>query len=536
MLFPEARLTGASIASHSRRASRQPRSSAESGTPLEESENLAVAAATDSNQKNPAFIRERERSGKVPVSTKIAQGFGALPGSHKDFAFNNLLLLYYSQILGVPATHASLVLAAALLADALTDPLVGAYSDNFKSRLGRRHPFMYAAAMPLGAFVVLLFSPPAGASASVLLAWLLCFTLLVRLTFTFFVVPWNALAAEFSEDYVERTSIITYRFVVGWIGGALFSFAVYTYVFAGSDAFPDPANYPAFAIVLGSLIAFWALLTTHLTRGEIAYLPQPVQATPKFALRAMLGQVLLGLGNPNFRLLFTVTLLFAGIAGVGQVFDIYMNTYFWEFKPEDLRWFGFSIIGAAAAFVAVPFLQQRFQKHQILLFSLAAVMILAILKVTLRFVDVWPGNGDPKLLIALVAHVSVVMGFLTAAGIMFGSMIADLVDEQEDRVGRRQEGVYASAIAFSAKATSSLGLIIGGMLLDHIVALPRGTQPGELTGPTLFRLAFTDGIAVPLFYAVPILLITRYTLTRERLVEIQARLKRAPAPADERSG
>ena len=73
---------------------------------------------------------------------------------------------------------------------------------------------------------------------------------------------------------------------------------------------------------------------------------------------------------------------------------------------------------------------------------------------------------------------------------------------------------------------TSLGLILGGFLLDYLVAFPRGTQPGEVEYDVLFRLAVTDGIVVPVCYFLPILMLSRYTLTRDRLTSIQAGLKR----------
>jgi Na+/melibiose symporter-like transporter len=471
------------------------------------------------------YSRQRDRNGKVPITTKLYQGIGALPGSHKDFAFNTFLLLYYSQILGVPASFTSVVLAIALVVDAVTDPMVGAYSDNFRSRLGRRHPFMYAAALPLGVCMYLLFSPPDNPSETVLLVWLLAFTLLVRLAFTFFVVPWNAVAAEFSSDYVERTSIITYRYLVGWIGGTIFTFSVYSLVFSPTAEYPagqlNPDNYPTFAIVVAGFITLWALLTTHLTKREVPYLLQPVKPTPKFELKKIAAQVLLALRSSNFRLLFICTLLFAGIAGVGQVFDIYMNTYYWEFKPADLRWYGLTILGAMIAFATVPVYQRKFEKQDILVVAIGVACILPIIKVTFRFLDIWPDNGDPLLLVLFIILAIFVVYALTTAGIMFGSMIADLVDEQEFTVHRRQEGVYSSAIGFSAKATSSLGLIVGGLLLDAVISFPRGTAVGEVADPTLFRLALTDGIVVPMFFLIPILMLRGYSLTRSRLEDIQ---------------
>lgn len=474
------------------------------------------------------FRREKVRIGKVPISTKLFQGMGALPGSHKDLAFGTFLLLYYSQILGIPATSASIVLAIALVVDAFADPLVGAYSDNFRSRFGRRHLFMYCAAIPLGLFIYLLFSPPSGASTALLTGWLLTFTLLVRFAFTFFVIPWNALAAEYSQDYVERTSIITYRALVGATGGLVFFFLVFTFVFPGSDQYEkgqlDPRNYPLFAIILGLLIPTWCLLTTQLTRREIPYLLQPVNPTPRLQFTVLLRQILLAFRSPNFRRVFVAFMLFSGIAGVNGVVDIYMNTYFWEFGTGELRWFGFVLIGALFAFAVIPPLQRRFEKQSILVVALATSLVLGMLKVTLRFADVWPENGDPNLLVALIIHASVIVALLTVGGVMFSSMMADLVDEQEIRTKIRQEGVFTSALGFASKSVSSIGLIVGGLLLDLVIRFPRQSLPGEVDADTLFRLAFIDGIAVPALFVIPIYLLSRYSLTRLQLEDIQSEL------------
>jgi len=73
--------------------------------------------------------------------------------------FSTFLLFYYNQVLGVRAVLASVAIMVALVVDALTDPMVGSFSDNLRSRLGRRHPLMYAASVPLGVFLYLVFSP-----------------------------------------------------------------------------------------------------------------------------------------------------------------------------------------------------------------------------------------------------------------------------------------------------------------------------------------------------------------------------------------
>ena len=96
------------------------------------------------------FNRSQRRVGHVPFWIKFAQGFSALPGQHKEWAFNTLLLLYYSQLLGMSATLAAGVIAISLVFDAISDPVAGAFSDSFRSRwLGRRHPLMLASIIPV---------------------------------------------------------------------------------------------------------------------------------------------------------------------------------------------------------------------------------------------------------------------------------------------------------------------------------------------------------------------------------------------------
>ena len=86
---------------------------------------------------------------------------------------------------------------------------------------------MYAASLPLGVFLYLVFSPPAGLSEMALFAWLVTFAVATRVSMAFYLVPWNALFAEFSDDYAERTAIITFRYLVGWIGGVIFTFVTW---------------------------------------------------------------------------------------------------------------------------------------------------------------------------------------------------------------------------------------------------------------------------------------------------------------------
>ena len=77
----------------------------------------------------------------------------------KDNAFAYLLLIYANNCLGVPGYLSGGALAIALLWDAVTDPVLGHWSDKSNTRLGRRHPFMYASLFLLPGAFYALFNP-----------------------------------------------------------------------------------------------------------------------------------------------------------------------------------------------------------------------------------------------------------------------------------------------------------------------------------------------------------------------------------------
>ena len=123
-----------------------------------------------SSDARVGYRRELERQGPVSVRTKLFYASGELPGAYMNLAIGGFILMYYNQILGASAAQVSMALGLALLFDAISDPLVGAFSDRFKSRLGRRHPLMYAASLPMGLFISLLFSPPSELEGMALMA------------------------------------------------------------------------------------------------------------------------------------------------------------------------------------------------------------------------------------------------------------------------------------------------------------------------------------------------------------------------------
>ena len=120
-------------------------------------ESVLLSKSGEESSTNIENTAERSR---VPTRTKFFFGVGAGGEAASMWIFNALGLLFYQQILGLPAGLAGTALALAIFADAITDPLIGALSDRFRSRFGRRHPFLFTAPIPLAICVFLIFHPP----------------------------------------------------------------------------------------------------------------------------------------------------------------------------------------------------------------------------------------------------------------------------------------------------------------------------------------------------------------------------------------
>ena len=174
----------------------------------------------------------------LSFATKFLYGLGQAAEGLKNGAFGVFLLFYYSQVLGLGASYAGLAVGIALLFDAITDPLAGSVSDRYKSRLGRRHPFIYASIVPLAVAFYLLFSPPEGLSQVQLFLWLTGFAVLTRASMTLFHVPHLSLGAELSDDYAERTTVVGFRYFFSTFGSLVAIAAGFGLYFAETNEFP----------------------------------------------------------------------------------------------------------------------------------------------------------------------------------------------------------------------------------------------------------------------------------------------------------
>lgn len=476
---------------------------------------------------------------RVGLLSRLAYGCGSISEGVKNTAFNTFLLFYYNAVLGLSGTLSGAAILLALCVDAITDPLVGSLSDNLHSRWGRRHPFMYASALPMGSAFWLLFNPPDGLGATGLFVWFATFAVLVRSAMTLYSTPSNSMVAELTPNYDERTSLVSWRFFFGWMGGLAIAQVGYRLFFASRPGLADGRlvadAYGGFALV-GAVAIVLAILVCSLgTHHLIPQLKAPPDSTP-FTLRRLIGEMREVFGNRSY-LMLVIGSLFASVAGgFNEVVGLYMGTYFWGLRSEQIATIALFLVIALFAGVGLARpVSQRFEKRRSAIVLATGAIFFGPLPIFLRLLGLMPPNGHPALLPLLVAHSVVLVTAAIIIGIVLASMVADVIDENELVTGKRQEGMFSSAIAFTAKATSGVGGFLAGITLDAI-AFPIHAAPGEVPDEKLFRLGLAVGPCMFVLYLVTLIFLRRYSITRARHSEILAELERRPAKPTFRQG
>ncbi len=465
--------------------------------------------------------------GVVPLRTKLIYAVGATAESTINFAFNVFNFFFYTNVLGLPGTLAGLAITIALVADAITDPLIGGVSDRWRSRFGRRHPFMFAAPIPVTVCLFLIYSPPEFGTTGLFL-WLTVFSMLLRSTMTLFHVPHLAMGAELSSDFTERTRVMSLNTLLGFLGGMGTIFIGYTFFFAPSAEYQngllDSASYPYFALFAALVGGGIMLFSAVFTRNLIPRLPQPSASLPKFSAKEFGNDIWLALKNSNYLTMLIGILLLSATLGTRETVNLHANTYFWELVPEQIRYFSLvGILGPVIAFLSAAPLHERFEKKATLVGVLAGYAVFGSLPVLLRVAGLFPDTDSQWLLPGLLTfHVGqlscAMLSLITAA-----SMLADIADEQELATGLRQEGVFYSARSFFGKASSGLGHLVAGVALD-LIQFPVGAEPGTVPAEQVIQIGLIEGPLAAIPGVIAIAFYLRFNLTRARHKEIQAAL------------
>ncbi len=462
-------------------------------------------------------------TGKAPVWLKLAHGSGAAAFGIKNGGFDYFLLLFYGTVIGLEPGLVGLAILIALVVDAISDPLVGYWSDNFRSRWGRRHPFMYAAALPVALSYFLLWNPPDWGQTG-LFVYLTVLAVLIRTFITFYETPSSALIPELITDYADRTSLQAYRLLFGWSAGTGMSVVMFGVLLTGPLGMRDPDAYATYGIIASVLIFATIMMSALGTHSRIPYLHQPVGTGERYSVGRIFREMLQTLSEKSFIALFLATMLFAIASGLSAALAFLMLNYFWGFSEYQIFiWTCSVFISALLGFVLAPWATRRLGKKRATILLGVLAFTIQPMPVLLRLAGLMPENGDP-LLFPLVLGVNVIdLALIIAVQVVSFSMIADLVESNELRTGRRSEGVYYAAVTFTRKTTQGLGVLAAGLILSF-VNFPEGAQPGSVAADTLWNLGALYAPAILAVYLAALLCIARYRIDRNAHEENLRRL------------
>jgi Na+/melibiose symporter-like transporter len=463
-------------------------------------------------------------SERLPMRTKLAFGVGSAAEQSVNVAFNAFNFLFYNNVLGLSGTLCGLAVTIALVLDAFADPFVGFLSDRWRGRLGRRHPFMYAAPIPLGIAFYCIYVPPAGLAGVPLFLWFTGFTVLQRQAMTVYHVPHLALGAELSTDYRERTVVMSYNAIFAVVGGASAFFFGWTWFGSVPGGSTVRAGYPGLAAFVALFAAAMIFTSAHFTRDQVARLSQPPADQSRFTLRALVREMKGCVRNRNYRMLLGGMVLLSATLGTRETLNAYVSLFYWGLPETQIRILGLATPPAfVAAFILTVRLHGRYDKRNTLLGAVLMTGLASALPVLLRIAGQFPDNGSRALVPTLFGFVFVFYCGIAVLTISVLSALADVADEHELHTGRRQEGVFYAARTFFAKLTSALGHVLAGLAVD-LIGFPTGAKPGEVGGDVLFALGLIDGPIATIPSLLALLFFARYGIDKGRHAEIRREL------------
>ncbi len=500
---------------------------------------------TDASPTSEAALRQELAGTPAPhpqtppptIWTKLAYGFGSVAYGVKNGAFDYFLLIFYSQVIGLDARLVGLAILIALIFDAVSDPIIGYWSDNLRSRWGRRHPFMYASALPVALSFFMLWNPPEGASQQALFWYVLGFAILIRTLITFYETPSSALTPDLTSDYNERSSLYSYRYFFGWTGGNAMTVLMFFFLFPAfsTAAIPDGMfNREAYELygIIASVAIFVAIIVSSLgTHARIIHL-RPAPAARKLSLARIFGEIFETLAERSFVALFIGALFGAVASGLAAGLSFYFLTYFWGFTEIERGLVLFGTFAAAAiGFVLAPIVTRTIGKKRGAMIVGLIAFIGAPLPIVLRLFDLLPPNGTPFIFWFVLITNIIDVGLIICFQILFSSMVADLVEQSELKTGRRSEGVFTAAVTFVRKSVQGFGVLAASLVLA-LAQFPAGADTTAVPEAAIWRLGAFYVPSILCLWLAMMAVISTYRIDRATHEENIRKLSESGQPAE----
>lgn len=440
---------------------------------------------------------------RVPIGQKLAYAIGGGGEIITSHVIGVMVYRIFSFNLEMTAAAIGLVLMLFRLWDAFSDPLMGWISDNFRSRWGRRRPFILLGGVLGGCTFWLFWWAPRDASEAMLMGWMLVTGIIFFTSYTIWAMPYQSMLLEMTPDYNERTRVAKWRAIVqNVLGGVVGWFWTLTLLWDHPETGePDSVTGMRYlGIVCSVLFTMMAILPAFFNKERYYGLVKD-QRVPFFrGLKQTFG-------NYPFRLLVAITLFFIlGTQLVEQLAQFLSLYYVYGGNEEGsafLAGLGSTlwIIISVSCVVFYTWLSARIGKRKTFMIAMGMLALASLSKLVLF-------NPDYPWLMIL-------QSFLYGpayAGIwlMIPAISADIVDNDELKTGERREGNYASIFSNITKLAFSFGAFTAGLVvtLSGFVEEAQAAQADGVYTRMMLLAAFVPaaacGIAIWLLYKFPI--------------------------------
>ncbi|MBI1265598.1 MAG: MFS transporter [Alphaproteobacteria bacterium] len=461
---------------------------------------------------------------RVSFLHRLAYGSGAFANNLLAGAITGMIVLL-NENLGVSLVMLGLITGLPRLFDAITDPIVGYISDNFKSRWGRRRPFIFVGAILVGLCFFLLWQFPDGRDPGFYVWWYTIGSMIFFLAYTIYATPWVALGYELTPDYDQRTLLMGTQ---NFIGQLAFFLPPYMLVIAKqAEWFSDPIE--GARLVAGGvavIVMICGVIPAIFLRERLASIagheagPAGHRRTVVAELKGFFLSMRQALSFvPFLKICFVTFLVFNGFILIASYGYFVLSYYVFAGDTEAGAELGALVatVGSFANFFIVAFvtwLASRIGQKRTFMIAIS----LAILGYGLKAFAYSPEH--PWLILLPAPLMAFGLGSLFT---LMPSMMADVVDQDELRTGQRREGMFASIYWWVVKLGQTAAAMVGAWLLAST-----GLQTelgGDQADATMILLRVYD-IGLPiLLYALAIGVVLTLNVSREKSEAVRAKLE-----------
>jgi GPH family glycoside/pentoside/hexuronide:cation symporter len=438
---------------------------------------------------------------RISLKEKVGYSLGDSASNFYWKTFEFFLMIFYTDVFGISAAALGTMLLVTRLADAVADPVMGSIADRTKTRWGHFRPYLLWGALPFAVAGVMTFTTPnLGSGAKLVYAYITYSSLMF--IYTAVNIPYSALMGVITPNSQERTSISSIRFIGAFTAGILVQYFTLPLVkFFGHGS--DTRGWQLTMVLYGVCAIVLLLLCFASTRERVT--PPPQQKPDiKGDVAALITS------RPWLVLVGVMLLVLAAFAIKGSD-----SAYYFKYFVKDEKLLPAFLVSNGLAFVAAvsvaSWLANIFGKKALFMFAIGAGGLI--------IGGFWLAKPvDIGLIFALQIVSSFVIGFNSP---LVFAMFADVADEAEWRLGRRNTGlVFASAI-FATKAGWALGAWIFGLVLTYFGYVANVEQ----TAHSLLGIVLSTSWIPCFMMIVACALMVLYPLSEAMMVKIEADLK-----------